>query len=248
MPVLPPRAVVNAPLATAPRLAWARSISREDPSLAEFITASVDALRAAIQSRGDTPEGDALTTRAARLWRANRARWEPREEGVKLNAVRGAPEQVLATTDQWRRVGSALRARYPVLHLDAVGPGRGLTGHIDGLLSLALEGAQTAADVEALSDDPAFGELLWLDLSGTGLGLAAIDLVAARAPRLRHLGFERNPEGSPTAWWTDGDGALTLVGGGVAPRPEWGDREWLAQPTFRCAVLRPELYYPYPDL
>ena len=246
--MLPPPAVVDAPLATAPRLAWARAIAREDPSLAEFIVASIDALRWTIQARGDTPEGDALTTRAARMFRANRARWEPVEEGVKFGFVRGAPEQVRVTTDRWRAARSGLRARYPVLHLDAVGPGRDLVGQLNGLLSLALQGEQTLADVEALAEDPAFAELRWLDLSGTGLGLAAVERVAAREKHLRYLGFEHNPEGSPTAWWTDGDGALTPTGGGVTPRPEWAAREWLGVPTFKCAVSLPQLYYPYNDL
>ena len=123
-----------------------------------------------------------------------------------------------------------------------------VVGHLAGLRSLALDGAQTLTDIEALVDDPAFADLCWLDLSGTGLGLAAIDHLAARETRLRYLGFEHNPEGSPTAWWTDGDGGLAATGGGVTPRPAWGRRAWLELPPFRCAVLTPELFYPYPDL
>ncbi|MBL8622722.1 MAG: hypothetical protein JNK64_15510 [Myxococcales bacterium] len=243
-----PDAVRLAPLATAPRRAWAAAVRPHDAALAEHITASIDALRCTLAADGDTAESDALVSRAARLLRANRARWAPVEAGVTFGFARGVPEQVRTDGATWRRAGAALRARWPLLHLDAHGPGRALVGHLAGLRSLALEGAQTLADVEALVDDPAFADLCWLDLSGTGLGLAAIDRIAACETRLRYLGFEHNPEGSPTAWWTDGDRGRAATGGGVTPPPAWGRRAWLELPPFRCAVLTPELFYPYPDL
>lgn len=243
-----PGAVLQSPLATGPRLAWAAAVRPHDPALADYIDTSVAALRCTLAARGDSPEGDALKVRAAKLLRAHRARWVPVEPGVVVGFARGAPEQVRTDEATWRRLGATLRARWPILHLDVRGPGRALSGHLTGLKSLGLEGPQTLADVEALVEDPAFGELCFVDLSGTGLGLAAIDLIASHESCLRYLGFEHNPEGSPTAWWSEGDGGLVPVGGGAVPRPAWGARVWLETPPFRCAVLGPELFYPYPDL
>lgn len=104
------------------------------------------------------------------------------------------------------------------------------------------------SDLAALLDDPDAGDLVWLDLNATGLGLAAIDLLAERASGLRHLEFDGNPEGTPTGWWTDGGDGLFATGGTVPRRRSWGSHERLDLPVFRCPIVVPQLYYPYPDL
>jgi hypothetical protein len=244
-----PTAIVSSPLATSPRETYAGTVASTDPACADFVRSGIDALRATVHARRDTDAAAAAASRAARLWRANEARWAPNEPGVRFGFVRGMPEQVTCTCDTWRATGATLRARYPILHLDAKGPARELAGHLDGLLSLSLAAQpQAVTDLDALFDDPAAQRLVWLDLSYTGLGLDAIDVLVQRAPGLRYLAFEGNPEGTPTAWWVPSEIGLVPAGRTVARKPDWGAPEWLEMPAFQCEILVPALYYPYPDL
>lgn len=244
-----PASVLADPLATAPRRAWAASVAGEDPERAAYVVASIDALAARLRQRRDGPDSDAAGAHAGRLLRKNRDRWSPRVPDVQWGFSRGFPEMVFTTVDAWVRDGAALRRAQPILHLQARGPGGGLVGHLQGLRSLSLADApQSLGDLEALLADPAFAAITWLDLSRTGLGLAAIDALAGAAPALRYLGFEGNPEGDPTARWVDADGALAPEGGTAVTRESWGRPAWLELPAFVGVLQLPALYYPYPDL
>ncbi|MEZ4403682.1 MAG: TIGR02996 domain-containing protein [Kofleriaceae bacterium] len=196
------RAVLAAPDADAPRLAYADGVAATDPERAQLIRAQIAAThkRRAGASWGD--EGKLALTLLGR----HHARWTPRLPVPVTEArfYRGFVELV-ATSAEALLGGLAELARVvPLRHADVTGAaGRvaalAAASGVARLVSLGLAQNHLGdADAAALAGWPR-GRLRWLDLARNQITVAGLDDLAA-APNLRGLDFidlMGNPCGDP---------------------------------------------------
>jgi uncharacterized protein (TIGR02996 family) len=175
----------------APRLVFADWLDENgDPERAEFIRVQIRRLRTPLaEDYANEDEISALRRREGYLLAKQQAAWRDRLKTgqVELKLVRGFVEGVLATAEQWQRVGRKVQAASPVRHLKLFGAGKKLAAllkspTLDRLTRLDLNGNELGDDgVRAVAGCERLAGLTRLDLANNKLTDAGAQALALSA-------------------------------------------------------------------
>jgi hypothetical protein len=227
-------AILAAPLANAPRLAWADAVGGPRGELVRN-QIRLDAARRSVDV--------SLRARCARLVAADGHAWAAgvRDIATAWEFERGFVERVTVDARTFLDRGHELLAVAPINHVRlrgtrAVDPAALFESPLwDGILALDLTGERLGdAAVRTLAGSAHFGELRWLALGDNDLHLEAAEALMS-LPRLGWVAFGGNhvdPTPSPGGVdWMDGQIlSWDMAPEGVELVQRYGRRPWLGIP------------------
>ena len=233
-------AVIAAPEADEPRLAYAAAIAPTDPLRAELIDVQLrwDRLRKA-QAALDGERGT-LAMRAGELTRAHGQAWAGDVAPLvdKLRFVRGFVEDVTMAAAAFLRTAPELYRRAPILHLQltALSPvARAVfaSPHLTRLRSLDLFRCDLGDEDLAFLASRDLPNLRWLNLDANRIGRDGLDALCASQslPRLGYVALRDNAVPDPLPGLVDDYATETLLSAEL--RQKHGPVRWLDYNRFR---------------